>query len=396
MKRTHLFLMSALILPLASLQAEPSAEKDSSAFNLFTFDEEESAKDLTISPAEEKEETLVFDDLFDEPSVQAKEVIVTSPEEAVEESVFDDMFAESAEENNAPSIAQVEPSEAITDAADPLFTSSEPVKAAETMLFEVQNTENLVKEIELETPILIDAKIVPRKAEPLPMIDAPKLTKTKLIKASPTIEISLKQVFAGSPIIYTVLLAMSVMSLFISLYNVLSLRSSGILPETLIKTLRHKLMSNQFDEALVLCLEKNDNFFCKMLASGISTRKHGLPVILETMKAEGKRATTAFWQRMALLNDIAIIAPMIGLLGTVLGMFYAFYDLNRSIESISTLFDGLGISVGTTVAGLVVAVLAMIFQSMTKYRLVRQLAIVENEAQAFATLLDSNTTVYPR
>ena len=54
---------------------------------------------------------------------------------------------------------------------------------------------------------------------------------------------------------------------------------------------------------------------------------------------------------------------MIGLLGTVLGMFYAFYDLNRSMESISALFDGLGVSVGTTVGGLIVAILALMYST---------------------------------
>ena len=78
---------------------------------------------------------------------------------------------------------------------------------------------------------------------------------------------------------------------------------------------------------------------------------------------------------------------MLGLLGTVLGLFYAFYDLNRSMESISALFDGLGISVGTTVAGLLVAIAAMMFHSMTKYRLIRQLNQVENEAAALVTLI---------
>jgi biopolymer transport protein ExbB len=84
---------------------------------------------------------------------------------------------------------------------------------------------------------------------------------------------------------------------------------------------------------------------------------------------------------------------MLGLLGTVLGMFYAFYDVNRSIESISTLFDGLGISVGTTVAGLVVAILALILHSTAKYRLVRTLAQVENEAHHVAALIDDRTSI---
>ena len=78
--------------------------------------------------------------------------------------------------------------------------------------------------------------------------------------------------------------------------------------------------------------------------------------MIESMKGAGKRQTSFLWQKVSLLNDIAIVAPMLGLLGTVSGMFFAFYDLNRSLESISALFDGLGISVGTTLAGLVVAI----------------------------------------
>ena len=66
-------------------------------------------------------------------------------------------------------------------------------------------------------------------------------------------------------------------------------------------------------------------------------------------------------------------------------MFYAFYDVNRSVESINALFDGLGIAVGTTVVGLIVAILAMLFATTLKYRLVRSLSLVENEALALST-----------
>lgn len=135
-------------------------------------------------------------------------------------------------------------------------------------------------------------------------------------------------------------------------------------------------------------------FLLQNACLGNLARRHGLNVMIDTMKSEGKRSTVTFWQRINILNEIAIIAPMLGLLGTVLGMFYAFYDLNRSVESVSLLFDGLGISVGTTVAGLVVAILAMILYSIAKYRLVRILANVENEAQTFATLIDTRGPNY--
>ena len=70
-------------------------------------------------------------------------------------------------------------------------------------------------------------------------------------------------------------------------------------------------------------------------------------------------------------------------------MFYSFYDVNRSIESINALFDGLGIAVGTTVMGLIVAILAMIFYTTLKYRLVRTLSLVENEAVFISTLMNT-------
>ncbi len=204
--------------------------------------------------------------------------------------------------------------------------------------------------------------------------------------------VDIKQAFAGSPVIYSLLLAMSVFSVFIWLYSVLSIRSSARISRSLLKNVQNKLNSNNFEEALSICGE-NNNLFCKMVLSGIQSRRHGLPVMIEAMKAEGKRSSVAFWQKIGLLNDVAIIAPMLGLLGTVLGMFYAFYDINRSIESVSTLFDGLGISVGTTVAGLIVAILALILHSTAKYRLVRSLAQVENEAQSVATLIDDRTSI---
>ncbi len=140
--------------------------------------------------------------------------------------------------------------------------------------------------------------------------------------------------------------------------------------EGFLQEVRDKLVTQQFQEASDLC-KKKQTLFSRILSAGLIYRKYGLQAMLEGMKSEGKRSTVSSWQRLSLLQDIAVIAPMLGLLGTVLGMFYAFYDVNRSIESINALFDGLGISVGTTVMGLTVAILAMIFHTTLKYRVIR-------------------------
>lgn len=206
------------------------------------------------------------------------------------------------------------------------------------------------------------------------------------------IVIDLGQVFRGSPTIYSILFGLSISSLAIWAYLLMKLRTPELVPAEHCREVREKLLSKNYGEALMLC-EQHPSILFQMVSTSIQARNQVPSARQEIMKAEGLRASSSLWQKIGLLNDIAVIAPMLGLLGTVLGMFYAFYDLNRSMESISSLFDGLGISVGTTVGGLVVAILAMIFHSVTKYRLMRQLTTVENEAQALSTLIDTPGSV---
>lgn len=200
----------------------------------------------------------------------------------------------------------------------------------------------------------------------------------------------LQKVFQSAPIIYTLLSLMSVASLVIWLYSLATFRSKEIMPPAFRDQLRTLLATEQYEQAKILCQSQN-NLLAKMIETGLTTRKLGAQVLLDAMKSEGKRASTSFWQRLSLLNDIVIIAPMLGLLGTVIGMFYAFYDVNRSIESINALFDGLGIAVGTTVMGLIVAILSMMFYTTLKYRIVRTLSQVEGEALALGSLIETKT-----
>lgn len=199
--------------------------------------------------------------------------------------------------------------------------------------------------------------------------------------------VDLKKVFASAPIIYSVLLFLSVGSFTVWLYSLSTFRSKDFLPQEFVKSLKVLLRTSRFDEAGSLC-ERQGKLLGSIVSAGLATRQLGPQIMIDAMKSEGKRASTTFWQRLSLLNDVVIIAPMLGLLGTVIGMFYAFYDVNRSVESINALFDGLGIAVGTTVVGLVVAILAMIFYTTLKYQLIKTLSSVENEALALSPLIE--------
>jgi len=203
-------------------------------------------------------------------------------------------------------------------------------------------------------------------------------------------EISFKQVFSSSPFIYSILLTMSSISITLCLYIILRLKDQNRHCHEFAEKVLSKFLANNLEEVHKLCATQT-NWLSKMIYSGLTSKKHGIQAILESMHAEGKRATLSAWQQLGLLQDIAVMAPMLGLLGTVIGLFYAFYDLNRSLNSLSHLLDGLGISVGTTVAGICVAIISMILHSIAKFRLVSSLSQIEVQACSFAYLMDEHS-----
>ncbi len=207
-----------------------------------------------------------------------------------------------------------------------------------------------------------------------------------MILLAETTTLDLYQVFQASPVIYSVLMGLSFFSFILWLYTCLTVRKKSVLPPEFIQHIRGLLLEKKYDAALVSC-QKAKHFSGNVVAAALLARSHGHQVMIESMQQEGKRCGIILWQRISLVNDVAIIAPMLGLLGTVLGLFYAFYDVNRTSDTLSSIFDGLGIAVGTTVAGLIVAILAMIFNAMLKYRTIRLLNQLENETLSLGNLI---------
>lgn len=411
MKPYQILMTSACLFTLSLAHADPLEFDEPSS--LYTSEYDESLEsDLSMEDEQEtdpfEEEILALEEELKH-DAESFEDTLSAEEEEIESS---DPFAASS---NDPDLSS--PDEEIDPIVSEALFENDPMEEAvslEPEATELADEPN--QEIAQESPeadsqdeAQFSSQNEAEQAEPLTVMEMNELDQAILagepsatlqieetISNKPrteTIEVNLEQAFSGSPYIYTLLGLMSVTSVGIWLYSMISLRTHGNISPVFLKNIQNKLNSNQFEDALSLC-SLHESVFSKMIASGIQSRRHGLPMMVEAMKAEGKRASVFFWQKLGLLNDIAIIAPMLGLLGTVMGMFYAFYDINRSIESISTLFDGLGVSVGTTVAGLIVAILALILHSTAKYRLVKTLAHVENEAQTFAAIIDDRTSVY--
>lgn len=190
--------------------------------------------------------------------------------------------------------------------------------------------------------------------------------------------LDIQAVFKASPIIYSILLCLSIFALTIWLFTILSFRNKKMIDKKIIEEIKNSLIKNEYEKALEIC-KKSPSPLTSMVASGLLNRKRGYQIMIEAVKSEGERITASKWQKLAWLNDITVISPMLGLLGTILGIFYAFYDMHRSVESIIGVFDGIGIAVGTTVAGLVVAILSMILHATLRSHLSKILNTIETE-----------------
>ena len=96
---------------------------------------------------------------------------------------------------------------------------------------------------------------------------------------------------------------------------------------------------------------------------------HGRKVVEETISDIGSREVLSMQRKISWLSIIAVVAPMLGLLGTVTGMIRAFQQIVVSgTGKPSLLAQGVSEALITTAAGLIVAIPAMLAHFMFKHR----------------------------
>jgi biopolymer transport protein ExbB len=100
-------------------------------------------------------------------------------------------------------------------------------------------------------------------------------------------------------------------------------------------------------------------------------------------EAEGGRVAERRMSSVDWLADIAAIAPLVGLLGTVLGMFQAFGGIASDVSAGAkpvVLAQGVSQAIVTTIFGLIVAIPSLIGYAFFRRRAARRIAEIEEEA----------------
>lgn len=182
-------------------------------------------------------------------------------------------------------------------------------------------------------------------------------------KTDPVIPTNLlSMLLAGGYLMIPIVIA-SVISLTFGVERLLVLRRGRIIPHAFTTRFIEHLENDAFDSNLALKLcEENNSPMAIVFAHGI--RKWGKPSveIEQAIIDGGERQVSHLRKHLRVINGVATVAPLLGLLGTVVGMITAFNDMagGSSLGKSEQLAGGIGVALLTTAAGLTVAIPSLI------------------------------------
>ena len=164
---------------------------------------------------------------------------------------------------------------------------------------------------------------------------------------------------AGGWLVAPIVVA-SVLALAISLERAWSLRTDKIAPPDLLAQVWKWIKSNQLDSARLKQL-RDSSPLGEILAAGILNSKHGREIMKESIEEAGSHVVHHLEKYLTLLGTLAVISPLLGLLGTVVGIINAFMAVTSTgMGDPTALASGISMALITTAGGLVVAIPAMI------------------------------------
>lgn len=152
--------------------------------------------------------------------------------------------------------------------------------------------------------------------------------------------------------------------------------------------IRDLIHDGKIDAALALCRGK-ETPISRMVEKGITRIGRPLGDITAAIENVGKLEVSRLEKNVATLATISGSAPMIGFLGTVIGMVRVFFDISaqgNQIE-IGLLSTGMYQAMVTTIAGLIVGIIAFIAYNFLVARIEKLIYIMEAKATEFMDLL---------
>jgi biopolymer transport protein ExbB len=195
----------------------------------------------------------------------------------------------------------------------------------------------------------------------------------------------------GGNIIMGTLGLLSIYAIYILVERFSTIKKASIEDESFLKSIKNFVEQKDIQAAKTLC-KNTDNPVSRMIEKGIDRIDKPMTDISAAIENQGKLEVYKMENNLANLATIAGAAPMIGFLGTVIGMIVAFHEMasaggNIDVEMLS---KGIYTAMVTTVGGLVVGIIAYIAYNFLVSKIDKVIFQLEARTTEFLDLLHLN------
>jgi len=194
---------------------------------------------------------------------------------------------------------------------------------------------------------------------------------------------------AGGIVMVPIILS-SIIAAAIFLERLWTLQKRRVLPAELTDKVWKWVEQRQIQDKHIAALQQNSPLG-KILAAGLANRHRERTIVKESIEDTGRHVVHELERFLNALGTIASISPLMGLLGTVLGMIRTFNSLNAGgAGNPSALAGGIAEALITTAAGLTVAIPALLAYKYLRGRVADLVVGMEKEAIKLVEAIDSD------
>ncbi|MDG4944834.1 MotA/TolQ/ExbB proton channel family protein [Weeksellaceae bacterium KMM 9713] len=190
-------------------------------------------------------------------------------------------------------------------------------------------------------------------------------------------------------IIMIVLFLLFVAAIYLFIERFLTIKRSSQIDENFIHHIKDFVYDNKIESAVELCRRTNSPE-ARMIQKGLQRIGRPLKEISDAIENTGRLEVYKLEKNINYLATIAGAAPMIGFLGTVIGMIMAFMEIANTEGQVDPklLSSGIYVAMLTTAAGLVVGILAYLFYNFLVMKVDKSVHSMESSVTDFLDLLN--------
>ncbi|MDD3011521.1 MAG: MotA/TolQ/ExbB proton channel family protein [Bacteroidales bacterium] len=188
--------------------------------------------------------------------------------------------------------------------------------------------------------------------------------------------------------IMAILGIMSLLAVYIFIERYLMIKRASKEDKNFMNNIRDYMHNGRLEAAMDLC--KNTNTpIARMIQKGLSRLGKPLTDINAAIENVGNLEVARLEKNVGTLATVASVSPMIGFLGTVIGMVKAFYDMSMAGNNIDIglLSSGIYQAMVTTIGGLIVGIIGYILYNILVARIEKMVFILEARATEFMDVL---------